>query len=66
MKLIKALLIDNDLETIQQIKRFSDENAVIIFFSGYSNSLQESIPLLQEMRPELVFFKSNRGQYGSF
>lgn len=55
MKLIKALLIDNDSETIQQIKRFSDENAVIISFSGYSNSLQESIPLLQEVRPELVF-----------
>lgn len=56
MKLIKALLIDDDIEAIQQIKKFEEENAVIISVCGYLNSLQESIEFIKETKPELIFF----------
>lgn len=56
MKLIKALLIDDDLDAIQQIKKFGEENAVIISVCGYSNTLQESIEFIKEAKPELIFF----------
>ena len=56
MKLIKALLIDDDLDAIQQIKKFGEENAVIISVCGFSNTLQESIEFIKEAKPELIFF----------
>ena len=66
MKLIKALLIDDDIETNQHIKKFGEENAVIISICGYSPTLQDSIEFIKEAKPELIFFNPSTENLAHF
>lgn len=66
MRLIKALVIDNNSEIISQLSKFADENSVIIDICGFSDNFKDAIELIKEHKPELIFLDPTEDNLSSF
>ncbi|WP_031443964.1 LytR/AlgR family response regulator transcription factor [Arenibacter algicola] len=55
MQAIKAIIIDNESETIQRIIKFADENVMLIAISGQNDKFETCIDLIKKQKPELIF-----------
>lgn len=52
---IKAIVITEELDTLKIIKKFEEENTMIITLLGSALSIEDGINLIQTVRPNLVF-----------
>ncbi|WP_308992085.1 LytTR family DNA-binding domain-containing protein [Mariniflexile litorale] len=55
MKLIKAIIIDEDVSTIASLNQFALENHLIISISGSSENIISGLELIKTHKPELIF-----------
>jgi DNA-binding LytR/AlgR family response regulator len=52
---IKAVIISEEKETIQILKKFGEENAMIIEIIGDANGVSDGAALIKSKRPDLIF-----------
>lgn len=55
MQALKAIIIDNEIESIQRLKKFADENKMLITVCGQNNKFETSIDLIKDQKPDLIF-----------
>jgi len=66
MKLIKAIIIDNNLDVISQLSKFAEENAVIIDICGFCDNFIDGIELIKAHKPDLIFLDPTDNNLASF
>jgi two-component system LytT family response regulator len=66
MRLIKAIVIDSNLEVINQLTKFSEENSVIIDLCGFSDNFKAGIELIKMHKPDLIFLDPTDENIASF
>ena len=66
MRLIKAIVIDTNLDVVSQLSKFAEENAVIIDICAFSDNLKEGISQIKEHKPELIFLEPTTDNLASF
>lgn len=59
MRSIKAIIIDEEYESIQRLTKFANENTLLISISGKQDKLKSGIDLIKEQKPELIFLDPN-------
>lgn len=52
---INSIVITKEHDTLQTIKKFEEENAMILTLLGSASSIEEGVDLIQSVRPNLVF-----------
>lgn len=55
MKLVNAIVIENELESVQTLKRFADDNSLILNIIERAENLKSGIELIKLHKPELIF-----------
>ncbi|WP_031443962.1 LytR/AlgR family response regulator transcription factor [Arenibacter algicola] len=58
MKLINAVIIDHENDTVQLLQKFAKENAMIISICGSDTKFEIGIEMIKKKRPELIFFNA--------
>jgi two-component system LytT family response regulator len=66
MKLIKAIIIDSNLDVINQLSKFAEENAVIIDICGFCDNFIDGIELIKTHKPDLIFLDPTNDNLASF
>ncbi|MBQ0788268.1 MAG: response regulator transcription factor [Oceanihabitans sp.] len=56
MRLIKAIIIDDDVKTIASLSQFAVENYLIISIVGSAENIKSGLDLIKTHKPELIFF----------
>ncbi|WP_445715121.1 LytR/AlgR family response regulator transcription factor [Flavobacterium sp.] len=66
MKLIKAIIIESNIDVIRQLSNFAEENSVIIEVCDHSGNFIEGIELIKKHKPDLVFLDPTDDNLASF
>jgi two-component system, LytTR family, response regulator len=66
MKLIKAIIIDNNVNVISQLSKFAEENTVIINICGFCDNFIDGIELIKAHKPDLIFLDPTDDNLASF
>lgn len=66
MKLVSAVVIENDSETKQVLRKFGDDNSLIIHIIDIAENLESGIELIRHHKPELVFLSATEENINNF
>lgn len=66
MRSITAVIIEDEIETIQKLKQFSLENNLIIEVIAFAVNIKESIEVIKEHKPELIFINTTEENLENF
>lgn len=66
MKLIKAFVLEENEDSLQQLKKFAEDNAIIITLCGFSDSIKNGISQIKEQKPELLFMNPTASNLADF
>ena len=66
MKLIKAIVIDSNIDVIKQLSKLAEENSVIIEICKHCDNFKDGIELIKTHKPDLVFLDPTDMNLASF
>lgn len=66
MRSITAVIIENEIDSIQKLKQFSHENNLIIDVISFPNNIKESIEIIKDAKPELIFINSTEENFENY
>lgn len=66
MRSITAVIIEDEIESIQKLKQFSLENNLIIEVIAFAVNIKESIEVIKEHKPELIFINTTEENLENF
>lgn len=66
MRSITAVIIENEIDSIQKLKQFSHENNLIIDVISFPNNIKESIEIIKNAKPELIFINSTEENFENY
>ena len=52
---IKAVIISEEKETFQILKKFEEENAMIMEIIGNADSINDGVVIIKEKKPDAIF-----------
>ncbi len=58
MKSIKAFVIEEEVESLQILQKFAEDNSILISICGFKDNLEESKDLINRHKPELIFINA--------
>ena len=66
MKLIKAIIIESNIDVVNQLSNFAEENSVIIEICEHCDNFKDGIELIKTHKPDLVFLDPTDANLASF